>query len=171
MAATVQHACAGYRHAAASPLPQHAPHSKLWSGIRGATSFGPPRPQTGVENYNEACLNLNGYIPGNVALNDVTESADPATFGVDPTDPNSKFAVYVYIHGGGYSVASNSLAIFDGAGLAAKGIVVVTFNYRLGVLGCLAQPELSANSSSETSDNYGLVDQKAEHESSVCLVV
>ena len=52
-------------------------------------------------------------------------------------------------------------AMYDGARLAARGVVVVSINYRLGVLGYLAHPELSAESSKNVSGNYGLLDQIA----------
>ena len=66
--------------------------------------------------------------------------------------------VLVYIHGGGYTEGSGSVAIYDGEELARKGLVVVTINYRLGVLGFLAHPELTAESEHNASGNYGLLD-------------
>jgi carboxylesterase type B len=69
--------------------------------------------------------------------------------------------VYVYIYGGGFSEGSGAVPVYDGEGLARKGIVVVTFNYRLGVLGFLAHPELTKESPNQASGNYGLLDQIA----------
>ena len=66
--------------------------------------------------------------------------------------------VLVYIHGGGYTEGSGSVAVYDGEELARKGLVVVTINYRLGVLGFLAHPELTAESEHNASGNYGLLD-------------
>ena len=65
----------------------------------------------------------------------------------------------VWIHGGSLTTGSSSEAIYDGAKLAARGIVVVSINYRLGVLGYLAHPALSAESPLGVSGNYGLLDQ------------
>ena len=67
----------------------------------------------------------------------------------------------VWFHGGAFLVGSGSLPIFDGAALAKRGAVVVTINYRLGRLGFLAHPELSAEQPYRGSGNYGLLDQIA----------
>lgn len=63
--------------------------------------------------------------------------------------------MYVYLHGGGFSEGSGAAPVYDGDGLARKGLVVVTVNYRLGVLGFLAHPELTAESPNRASGNYG----------------
>ena len=65
----------------------------------------------------------------------------------------------VYIHGGGLRVGSAREALYDGEELAKKGIDVVTLNYRLGILGFFAHPELTKESPYHTSGNYGLLDQ------------
>ena len=69
--------------------------------------------------------------------------------------------MFVWIHGGALSGGSGSEPMYDGAKLAERGIVVVTINYRLGVLGFLAHPALSAESRRNISGNYGLLDQIA----------
>lgn len=66
--------------------------------------------------------------------------------------------VFVWIYGGGFSGGSGSNPQFDGESLARKGVVVVTFNYRLGAFGFLATPELSEESGHNASGNYGLLD-------------
>lgn len=137
------------------------PQHPSWSGIRDATVFGLPCPETGVSEYSEDCLSLNVWTPDNATLNDVQDGAAAGSIGVLPTSSNSKLPVYVFFPGGSFWGGAASLPTYDGAGLAAKGVIVVTANYRLGALGFLAHPELSANSSSGTSGNYGLVDQQA----------
>ncbi|MBB4692975.1 carboxylesterase/lipase family protein [Paractinoplanes abujensis] len=73
-----------------------------------------------------------------------------------------KRPVLVYIAGGGFATGSGALPLYDGAALAARGdILTVTFNYRLGVLGFLAHPELAAESGHDASGNYGILDQIA----------
>ena len=86
----------------------------------------------------EDCLTLNVWTP---ALG----AAEP-------------LPVMVWIHGGGFTVGSGSEPRYDGANLAAKGIVVVTLNHRLNALGFLAHPELTAESPEGVSGNYGMLD-------------
>ena len=136
---------------------KHPPHPVPWNVTRDCTEFGPVCPQEGVDNYSEDCLHLNVWTPDNATLNDVY----PASVGVLPNATNSQYPVYVWIHGGRFASGSASDPLYDGSGLAAKGVVVISMDYRLGALGFLAHPELSANSSSGTSGNYGLVDQQA----------
>lgn len=114
-----------------------------------ATAFGAAcmQPAPGAPNIysdtlqqmSEDCLNLNIWAPAN---------ADQAP-------------VFVWIHGGSLTGGANSQALYDGARYAERGIVFVSINYRLGVLGYLAHPELSAESPDNVSGNYGLLDQIA----------
>ena len=69
--------------------------------------------------------------------------------------------VFVWIHGGGSQFGSGAQPQFDGSALARQGIVVVTFNYRLGALGFLSTPDLSRASGYGASGNYGFMDQLA----------
>lgn len=89
----------------------------------------------------EDCLYLNVWTPARSA--------------------SARHPVLVYLHGGGYDQGSSSVPIYDGDGLAAKGLVVVTLNYRLGLLGFLAHPELTRESPYHASGNYGLLDKIA----------
>jgi para-nitrobenzyl esterase len=68
--------------------------------------------------------------------------------------------VFVYIYGGGFGSGSGDVPVYDGARLAEKGLVVLTVNYRVGPLGFLAHPELTAEANG-ASGNYGLMDQVA----------
>lgn len=69
--------------------------------------------------------------------------------------------VYVFIHGGGNTEGSGAVPVYDGEGLAKKGVVVVTVNYRLGIFGFFTHPELTAESAAHASGNYALLDQIA----------
>jgi para-nitrobenzyl esterase len=69
--------------------------------------------------------------------------------------------VLVYIHGGAFREGSIAAQIFDGAALAHRGAVLVEANYRLGVLGFMAHPQLTRESTHHSSGNYGLLDQVA----------
>ena len=66
-----------------------------------------------------------------------------------------------WIYGGGFNEGSSSVAVYDGAELAKKGVIVVSVNYRVGPLGFLAHPELTKESAHHASGNYGLLDQIA----------
>lgn len=78
-----------------------------------------------------------------------------------PAKGRAALPVMVYIHGGGLRVASSREELYDAEELARKGIVVVTLNYRLGILGFFAHPELTKESRYHASGNYGLLDQNA----------
>lgn len=125
-----------------------------WEGVRKAARFGPSAMQahTGAfgpwtkefifgNEVSEDCLYLNVWT--------AAEHAD------------EKRPVLVYIHGGAFTGGSGEVAVYDGEELAKKGLVVVTINYRLGVLGFLAHPELTKESRHNASGNYGLLDQVA----------
>ncbi len=120
-----------------------------WPEVRTANTFGPVAPQApgpeldGLDlPMSEDCLYLNVWTGA--------PAAD------EPPRP-----VLVWIHGGGFRVGTGAHLRYDGEALARKGVVVVTFNYRLGALGFLATPELSAESAHGASGNYGMLDQIA----------
>jgi para-nitrobenzyl esterase len=125
-----------------------------WTEPLACTEFGPSCPQeasgeagpfsvdsTAVDATNEDCLYLNVWTPAKAK--------------------GDKLPVMVWIHGGSFESGSGSMAVYDGTNLAARGVVVVTINYRLGPLGFLAHPALSAESADGVSGNYGLFDQIA----------
>jgi para-nitrobenzyl esterase len=74
---------------------------------------------------------------------------------------DEKLPVLVWIHGGGYFAGSGTERLHHGDNLAAKGVIVVSFNYRLGVFGFMAHPDLTKESPHHASGNYGLMDQAA----------
>ena len=69
--------------------------------------------------------------------------------------------VFFWMYGGGYTEGSAAVPVYDGEALARKGLVVVMVNYRLGVFGFLAHPELTKESERNASGNYGTLDQIA----------
>ncbi|GAA0880695.1 carboxylesterase family protein [Algoriphagus jejuensis] len=78
-----------------------------------------------------------------------------------PEKSGEKRPVMVWIYGGGFNSGGNSVPLYDGEDLAKEGIVVVNLNYRVGMLGFFAHPELSSESPDQTSGNYGILDQIA----------
>ncbi len=69
--------------------------------------------------------------------------------------------VIVWIHGGAFTGGSGSVPLYDGEEMAKKGVVFVTINYRVGIFGFFAHPELSMESPAHVSGNYGILDQIA----------
>lgn len=120
-----------------------------WTGVRTATEFSPAcfQPVSKITTVysppaplpmGEDCLTLNIWSPARA----------------------KKAPVFVWIHGGALTTGSSREGMYDGTRLAKENLVVVSINYRLGILGWLAHPQLSAESDG-VSGNYGLLDQIA----------
>lgn len=132
------------------PIPK-----KPWSGTFDAVRFGNicpqviPQPGTfyhkeffsyqHLETHHEDCLQLNIWTPAD--------------------SKSDNLPVLVFIHGGGFQTNYSFAPQFDGELMAAQGIVVVTINYRLGLFGFLAHPDLRDESPHGLAGNYGLQDQ------------
>ena len=145
-----------YAAAPVGALRWQAPHpADPWAGARRADTFGatcmqePPPPGSfyqleffeEIEPMEEDCLFLNVWT---------------AAGSADERRP-----VMMWIHGGAFRQGSGSMPSFDGTTLAEKGVVLVTINYRLGVFGLMAHPDLTAESQYGASGNYGMLDQLA----------
>jgi para-nitrobenzyl esterase len=117
-----------------------------WHGPRDASRFGNHCPQTaspfGFESKTEDCLYLNVFTPNRGGRGHAKD-----------------LPVMVWFHGGGLTVGESD--DYDPTRLVQQGVAVVTVNYRLGYLGFLAHPALSAESGNGGSGNYGLMDQQA----------
>ncbi|HEY5369517.1 MAG TPA: carboxylesterase family protein [Hanamia sp.] len=120
-----------------------------WKGVKQTKKFDPRPVHTIVfgdmnsrsDGLSEDCLYLNVWIPAKRDTKNLT--------------------VLVYFFGGGFVAGDASEPRYDGQSLAKKDIVVVTVNYRLGIFGFLALPELSAEAPYKASGNYGFLDQVA----------
>lgn len=120
-----------------------------WAGIRKCDTFGYNPMQKKVfgdmgfrsPGMSEDCLYLNVWVPAKRT--------------------KEKMPVLVYFYGGGFVAGDGSEARYDGESMAKRGIISLTVNYRLGVFGFLAHPELSKESPHQSSGNYALMDQNA----------
>lgn len=121
-----------------------------WQGVRQCDAFGSECPQAGYpagsmyyqppQKQSEDCLYLNVWTAGKAG---------------------ERRPVMVWIHGGALTRGSGANRTYNGTAFAKKGVVLVTINYRLGPLGYLAHPELTAESPQNSSGNYGVLDQIA----------
>jgi para-nitrobenzyl esterase len=131
--------------------PQPAHH---WQGVKKCDAFGPSPMQAKpvpfmvytseflipAEPISEDCLYLNVWTKAN---------------------KGTKKPVLVWIYGGGFASGGTAVPIYDGEALAKKGIIFVSVNYRVGVFGFMAHPDLTKESPNNASGNYGLLDQVA----------
>jgi para-nitrobenzyl esterase len=123
---------------------------RSWEGIRPAKAFGPRAMQLPI--YSDMQFRSNGVSEDCLYLN-VWTPAKPGSV--------SHLPVLVYFYGGGFAAGDGSEYRYDGESLARRGIVTVTVNYRLGVFGFLAHPDLTKESVHHCSGNYALLDQHA----------
>ncbi len=128
--------------------------AKKFHGVFQATDYGHRCIQTSPfqdmvfhdPGQSEDCLSLNIWTPAGAQTGN---------------QPDAKLPVMVWVYGGGFTAGSTSEARQDGQFLAQRNVVVVTLNYRLGILGFFAHPQLTAESPHHASGNYGLLDQAA----------
>jgi para-nitrobenzyl esterase len=120
-----------------------------WTGVREAKKFGP------------RCMQRNVFGDMNFRANGMGEDCLYLNVWTGAKSGREKLPVLVYFYGGGFMAGDGSEPRYDGASMAAKGIVAVTVNYRLGVFGFMAHPELTKESPHKASGNYGLLDQHA----------
>jgi para-nitrobenzyl esterase len=143
----------GVRYAAppTQALRWRPPQPIKWDGIWVADRKGPEciqvlRPHDinhyfGEEPTGEDCLYLNIWVPAEAK-------------------PDSKLPVVVFIYGGGGTIGSSGMAVYDGETVARHGAIFVSMNYRVGALGFMAHPQLTQEQGGH-SGNYGYLDQNA----------
>ena len=114
-----------------------------WEGVLETTDYaaGPMQGGNNPYGYSEDCLYLNIWSPAK--------------------SPREKLPVLVWIYGGGFAGGCTADPVFEGTELAREGVILVTTAYRVGKLGFLAHPELSAEDPNGVSGNYGIQDQIA----------
>jgi para-nitrobenzyl esterase len=130
------------RWKAPAPMPR-------WQGVKSAAAFG------------AACMQPISKLPNIYTDDPGPLSEDCLTLNIWAPADTKNAPVFFWIHGGALVGGSSAERMYDGAKLAAHGVVVVSINYRVGVFGFLAHPELSAESPQGISGNWGILDQIA----------
>lgn len=112
-----------------------------WEGVRKADQFSPTCMQGSGNGSSEDCLYVNVWTAAK--------------------SPSERRPVMVFIYGGGYTSGAGSEPRYDSEALASKGAVMVTFNYRLGIFGFFAHPDLTKESDRRAAGNFGMMDSVA----------
>lgn len=115
-----------------------------WQGVRDAARRGP------------ACMQPDQHWN---AVDAARSSEDCLYLNIWRPTGTKKYPVMVWFHGGAFTGGAGNTPLYDGEALTRRGVIVVTVNYRLGILGYLAHPDLSNESPGHVSGNYGLQDQ------------
>jgi len=129
-------------------------HTKPWEGVRKADKFSANPIQVMVNG-------LGPWTPEYQPQGEVSEDCLYLNIWTAAKLSKEKRPVVMYIPGGAFTGGSGDVPVYDGKNLAKKGVVVVTINYRVGVIGFLAYPGLTKESGQNSSGNYGLLDQVA----------
>lgn len=133
-----------------------------WTGVRDATKPSAPCMQNpaGTDHFIQPLAETYGVA---YSLQTLEPSEDCLYLNVwaPRLRAGAPVPVMVWVHGGSNRVGSGSESGYEGTSLASNGVLVVTLNYRLGIMGFFAHPELTAESPHHSSGNYGLFDQIA----------
>jgi para-nitrobenzyl esterase len=131
-----------------------------WPGVRDATKPSQPCMQSlqGTDSFIQPLAAAYG-VPYTPQQLDPSEDCLYLNVWTPQLQAAAHLPVMVWLHGGSNRVGSGTEPGYDGASLANRGVIVVTINYRLGVMGFFAHPELTAESPHHSSGNYGLLDQ------------
>jgi para-nitrobenzyl esterase len=133
----------------------HAPRPAIpWKGTKKADQFG------------ASCMQgpNSELLPWTKEFMYVTPPSEDCLFlniWTPKLDVKANLPVLVFIHGGAFTSGSGDVPVYDGEALARSGMIIVTINYRLGLFGFLAHPQLTAESDHHSSGNYALLDQIA----------
>jgi para-nitrobenzyl esterase len=126
-----------------------------WDGVRPCTAFGPSPMQRKPAPF--SMWSREFLIPDEP----ISEDCLYLNVWTGAKNTQAKLPVLVWIYGGGFSSGGSGVPIYDGEAMARKGILFVSTNYRVGIFGFFAHPELTKESGHNASGNYGLMDQVA----------
>lgn len=126
-----------------------------WEGVKKCDAFGPSPMQSKPVPF--SMWSAEFLIPEKP----ISEDCLYLNVWTGATSNKEKRPVLVWIYGGGFSSGGSAVPIYDGEAMAKKGIIFVSINYRVGIFGFLAHPELTKESPYHASGNYGLLDQIA----------
>src|SRR3982751_6096008 len=133
----------------------------------GARRWQPPQPVAPwteprtANAFGAQCMQRRMFADMVFRADGMSEDCLFLSVGTPARRATERLPVLVYFFGGGFTAGDGSEPRYDGASMARRGIVALTVNYRLGVFGFLAHPELTAESARHASGNYGLLDQAA----------
>jgi len=136
----------GLRWKAPQPVPK-------WKGVRACVNLPASAMQAAPEPF--YCWSMEFLAP----KAPISEDCLYLNIWTAAQSTKEKLPVMVWIHGGAFVAGSGTVPLYNGEDMARKGVVFVTINYRLGIFGFLAHPELAAESPLKTSGNYGILDQ------------
>lgn len=137
---------------------RHPQDPGRWRGVRSAKEFGAAAIQH-VMDISNLPANVHG-VPQMFARSHYEEDCLYLNIWSPAKTPDDKLPVFIWIHGGGMVAGSGVEVVCDGEGLAKrKDMIVVTINYRLGLFGFFAHPDLTAEAGG-TSGNYALYDMR-----------
>ncbi len=134
-----------------------------WDGVKAATEFSPTCANGAAGGRGRGGAPKGGGAAKGAAPAGPAPSEDCLYVNVwtPAKAAGDKLPVMIWTYGGGFTGGSGSDSWYDGEALAKKGVVVVTYNYRLGTFGFFAHPDLVAESSHHTTGNYAMTDMLA----------
>ncbi len=132
--------------------PQPAKH---WEGVKKCDAFGPSPMQGAPKPF---MVYTSEFL---IPEKPISEDCLYLNVWTGAKNTKEKRPVFVWIYGGGFTSGGTACPIYDGEALAKKGVIFVSVNYRVGVFGFFAHPELTKESPNKASGNYGLLDQIA----------
>ncbi len=134
-----------------------------WTGVKDCTYFGPQSMQKASNPIGDTLVDIyssKGWYPNwnMVPLQNMDENSLYLNIW-RPNNNETNLPILVYIHGGSLTSGSSASDDYNGEEMAKTGVIMITIQYRLGVFGYFAHPDLVSESPNHTTGNYGLLDQ------------